>query len=51
MPGQFLPVDAKLVVPQITNQTVHGFKGSGFKGSRVKRFRVYQKFEPLIREF
>jgi hypothetical protein len=26
--------------------TVHGFTGS-----RVKRFRVYQKFEPLIREF
>ena len=27
------------------------FTGSEFKGSRVKRFRVYRKFEPLIREF
>jgi hypothetical protein len=25
--------------------------GSKVQGSRVKRFRVYRKFEPLIREF
>jgi len=36
---------------KVQGSKVQGSKVQGLRGSRVKRFMVYRKFEPLIREF